>query len=78
MISNTPAAKYNQRQNCGNVVCTLNEENLPQSWRGATGNVKIFHYDQETALEAPYQYMFQKVSEKALSKSLNKMSPEVF
>ena len=68
MISSTPAAKYDQRQNRGGVVCTLNDALLPHSWRGTGARVTIDHYDPETALKAPYQYMFQKVSEKSLSK----------
>ena len=66
MLSSTPAAKYDQRQNRGGVVCTLND--APRSWCGRGSNVTIDHYDLETALKAPYQYMFQKVSEKALGK----------
>ena len=68
MLSSTPAAKYDQRQNRGGVVCTLNDAFLPRSWRGTGSNVTIAHYDSQTALKSPYQYMFQKVSEKALSK----------
>ena len=71
MLSSTPAAKYDQRQNREGVVCTLNDNVLPRSWSGSGAKVTIAHYDPETALKSPYQYMFQKVSEKALSESIS-------
>ena len=67
MLSSTPAAKYDQRQNRGGVSCTLNDALLPLSWRGTGSKVNVSHYDPGTALKSPYQYMFHKVSEKALS-----------
>ena len=72
LLSSTPAVKYNQRQNSGSTVCTLNEPSIPQTWMGnrITGaHMTIGYYDDETALKEPYQYMFQKVSEKALGES---------
>ena len=75
MLSSTPAAKYDQRQNRGGVVCTLNDALLPRSWRGMGSRVTVNHYDPETALKSPYQYMFQKVSEKALGELLLSSTP---
>ena len=77
LLSSTPAVKYNQRQNSGSTVCTLNEPSIPQTWRGNTrARMRIGYYDNETALKEPYQYMFQKVSEKALGKcSLSVICP---
>ena len=75
MLSSTPAAKYDQRQNRGGVVCTLNDALLPRSWRGTGSKITINHYDPETALKSSYQYMFQKVSEKALSKFISSPPP---
>ena len=68
MLSSTPAAKYDQRQNRGAVVCSLNDTALPRMWRGTGAKISLDHYDEDTALKSPYQFMFQKVSEKALSK----------
>lgn len=64
-ISSTPAVKFSQRQNAGNVVCSLNERSIPSTWVRGQGSVSIDLYDPENALKEPYQYMFQKVSEKA-------------
>jgi len=63
--------KYSHRQNSGNTVCTLNESSTPQAWVGnSRATMNISYYDNETALKEPYEYMFQKVSEKALGEFL--------
>ena len=71
LVSSTPAVKYSQRQNSGNVVCTLNEGGVPTSWHGLRNKLELGYYDNELALKHPYQYMFQKVSEKAGSTCWN-------
>ena len=71
LVSSTPAVKYSQRQNSGNVVCTLNEGGIPTSWHGLRNKLELGYYDNELALKHPYQYMFQKVSEKAGSTCWN-------
>ncbi len=68
MLSTSPQALYSQRQNSGNVTCTLNPSLLPNKWAGSGVNIHIQHYDAESALTKPYLYMYQKGSEKAQSK----------
>lgn len=65
-MATTPAVKYGQRDNADTVLCSLNERGIPTDWRGAGGKVTVSHYDSERALTKPYNYMFQKVSDKAL------------
>jgi len=59
---------YKQRKTAGQVVCTWNEPHLPTKWAGLKGGVQVQYYDDAKSLREPYQYMFQKVSEKALGK----------
>ena len=65
-LSSTPAVKYSQRKNNGSVVCTLNERGIPSCSTRGGSDVAIGFQDSEAALKSPYQYMFQKVSDKAL------------
>ena len=58
--------KYSQRKNAGSVVCVLNDGGIPSHWTRGKREVVIGFQDTEMALKSPYQYMFQKVSEKAL------------
>ena len=48
------------------MACVLNEEAIPVVWKGAGVTSSIGYYDTENAIEEPYKYMFQKVSEKAM------------
>ena len=64
----TPSVTYKQRKNASQVLCSLNQVHLPGKWAGLKAGLHVRHYSEATALKTPYQYMFQKVSEKALSK----------
>ena len=68
MLSSTPVATFHQRQNSGQLMCSLNNSLLPNEWAGSRAGVRVRHYDAESALSSTYEYMMQKVSEKALSK----------
>ena len=67
----TPTGTYKQRKNSGQVVCTWNEAHLPTKWAGLKGGVQVRSYDDTKSLSKPYQFMFQKVSEKALGKGVS-------
>ena len=64
----SPSVTYHQRKNSGQTVFSLNEAHLPHKWMGLNAGVGVKHYSDDTALTSPYLFMFQKVSEKALSK----------
>lgn len=66
-LPGTPGVKYSQRQNAGQVMCVLNEEAIPDVWRGRGTVSSISYYDADNAAKEPYKYMFQKVSGKALA-----------
>ena len=61
----TPAAKYSQRKVAGHVLTSLNNSAIPSRWRGTDHGMNA---KQLSPLKMSDQYMFQKVSEKALGK----------
>lgn len=67
----TPAVRYGQRSNSGQVVCSLNDANLPSSWHGNRGRhkPKISHYNETTALTEAYRYMYQTIFAKSTGKN---------
>ena len=69
MVS-TPAVRYGQRSNSGQVVCSLNDASLPSSWHGNRGKhkPKISHYNEATALTEGYRYMYQTIFAKSTGK----------
>ncbi len=67
MISSSPSVLYSQRKNSGHALCSMNDSLLPGKWAGTRAAIKVQPCDPEFALTGSYQYMFQKVSDKALS-----------
>lgn len=64
-VISTPATKYSQRKRQGQSVASLNTAASPSLWTRTACDMGIKQFK---PMKDPAQYMFQKVSQKALSK----------